>query len=47
VVASHDDLSAARKLYRLAVASNPDRVVILCGGGRILARSDEADSMPE
>jgi hypothetical protein len=47
VIASHDDLSAARKLYRRAVASNPDRVVILCDGGRILARSDQPDSMPQ
>jgi hypothetical protein len=35
VVASHDDLSAARKLYRLAITSNPGGLVILCDSGRI------------
>jgi hypothetical protein len=45
IVASDDDLTTARKLYRAAADANPGRVVILCAGGRILARSDEPDSM--
>jgi hypothetical protein len=47
VIASDDDLTTARKLYRIAAAADPERVVIMCHGGRILARSDEPDSMPE
>jgi hypothetical protein len=47
VIASDDDLSAARRLYRSAAAANAERVVILCDGGRILGRSDRPDSMPE
>jgi hypothetical protein len=47
MIASDDDLATARALYRRAAASHPGRVVILCDGGRILARSDESDTMPE
>jgi hypothetical protein len=46
VIARNDSLKRARELYRRAVAANPDRVVLLCDGGRILARSDQPDSMP-
>jgi hypothetical protein len=46
VIASDDDLATARKLYRLGVAADPERVILLCDGGRILARSDERDVMP-
>jgi hypothetical protein len=42
-----DDLTTARKLYRLAAAADPERVILLCDGGRILARSDQTDTMPE
>jgi hypothetical protein len=45
-IASDDDLTKARALYRQASTSNPDRVVLLCDGGRILARSDRSDDMP-
>jgi hypothetical protein len=41
VIASDDNLSAARRLYRR------ERIVILCDGGRMLARSDQPDTMPE
>ncbi len=44
VIASADNLC---RLYWSAAASNPERVVILCGGGRILAHSDQSDSMEE
>jgi hypothetical protein len=47
VIASDDDLITARKLYRLAAAADPERVILLCDGGRILARSDQPDSMPD
>jgi hypothetical protein len=30
---------------RRAAAANPDRVVLLCEGGRILAHSDRPDNM--
>jgi hypothetical protein len=46
IIASDDDLATARKLYRAATADNPGRVVILCQSGRVLARSDERDTMP-
>jgi hypothetical protein len=44
VIASDDDLTTARKLYRLAAAADPERVILLCDGGRILARSDQPDN---
>jgi hypothetical protein len=47
IIARDDDPSTARKLYRAAAADNPGRGVILRESGRILARSDEPDSMPE
>jgi hypothetical protein len=47
VVASDDDLTTARKLYRLAAAADPERVILLCGGGRILSRSDKPGDIPE
>jgi hypothetical protein len=47
LIASDDDLSTARKLYSAAAADNPGRVVLLCQSGRILARSNEPDTMPE
>jgi hypothetical protein len=46
VIASDDDLATARRLYRAAAADNPDRVVPLCQGARVLARSDRRDDMP-
>jgi hypothetical protein len=46
VIASEDNLSMARALYRYAIANNPDRVVLLCDRARILARSDRPETMP-
>jgi hypothetical protein len=40
VIASDGDLKTARRLYRAAAADNPERVVLLCHGAWILARSD-------
>jgi hypothetical protein len=45
-IAGGDDLTTARALYRRAVASNPDRVILLADRARILARSDRPDTMP-
>jgi hypothetical protein len=45
IIASDDDLATARRLYRAAAESNPGRVVILYDDGRVLARSDEPDTM--
>jgi hypothetical protein len=47
IIASDDDLTTARKLYRAAAHSNPGREVLFCHGGEILARSDRPDDMPE
>ena len=47
IIASDDDLTTARKLYRAAAEANPGRMVILCQGREILARSDRPDDMPE
>jgi hypothetical protein len=38
--------SEGRARYRLAIAHNPDRVILLCDRARILARSDRPDTMP-
>jgi hypothetical protein len=46
VITSEDDLTKAPALYRLAIAHNPDRVILLCDRARILARSDRPDTMP-
>jgi hypothetical protein len=45
-IASDDDLTTARQLYRRAAADHLDRVVLLCDRTRILARSDRPDAMP-
>jgi hypothetical protein len=45
-IAGGDDLTTARALYRRAVASNPDRVILWADRARILARSDRPDTMP-
>ena len=46
VVASHDNLTKARALYRVTIGRYPGRVVLLCDRSRILARSDRLDAMP-
>ena len=45
-IAGGDDLTTARALYRRAVESNPDRVILLADRARILARSDRPETMP-
>jgi hypothetical protein len=47
VIASDDELAMARKLYRAAAQTILGTSMLLCQSGRILARSDEPDTMPE
>lgn len=43
VMACGADLMEALAFYRLAVAFNCNRIILLCEHGRILARSDRPD----
>jgi hypothetical protein len=44
---AHDDrLTIARTLYKLMVAQHPGRLVMLCDGACMLARSDRPETMP-
>ena len=43
VIARMRDLTMARDAYSQAVARWPDKLVMLCQGGRILRRSDRTD----
>ena len=42
----HDDLKAARSIYRVSVDRYPGRLIMLCDGARVLARSDRPETMP-
>ncbi len=44
VLVQHHNLAISRALYRAAVKNNPERLVILCEGSRILARSDQPET---
>jgi hypothetical protein len=44
VVARLSDLTIARAVYDLAIVQHPLKLVMLCQKGRILRRSDRADS---
>jgi len=46
MLAYGENLDEARALYRLLRGEYPGAVVMLCDGGRILARSDRPDTMP-
>jgi hypothetical protein len=45
-LARKDQLELARSLYKLMVEEYRGRLVMLCDGGRVLARSDQSDTMP-
>jgi hypothetical protein len=45
-LARKDQLELARSLCKLMVAEYPGRLVMLCDGGRVPARSDQLDTMP-
>jgi len=47
VLASHDNLTVARAIYRGAVQTHKGRLVMLCDRARVLARSDRPETMPE
>jgi hypothetical protein len=42
----HADLKTARSIYRDRVAQYPGRLVMLCYGAQIIARSDRLDAKP-
>jgi hypothetical protein len=39
----HADLKVARSIYRACVERNPGRLIMLCGGTQVLARSDRPE----
>jgi hypothetical protein len=42
----HADLKTARSIYRKCVEKYPGRLVMLCYGAQIIARSDRPDAKP-
>ena len=42
----HADLKIARSIYRTRVEEYPGRLIMLCVGARVLARSDRPETMP-
>ena len=42
----HADLKIARSIYRTRVEEYPGRLIMLCDGARVLARSDRPEPMP-
>jgi hypothetical protein len=44
ILVRHDNLAVSRALYKGAVLSHPDRLVILCDRARVLARSDRPET---
>jgi hypothetical protein len=45
VIDSHDCLDVARSLYWHAVMNHPNRLVMLCDRVRVLARSDQPETI--
>jgi hypothetical protein len=39
----HADLKTARSIYRTYIGQHPGRLVMLCDGARVLARSDRPE----
>ena len=42
----HADLQIARSIYRTCVEQYPCRLIMLCDGTRVLARSDRPETVP-
>ena len=42
----HADLKIARSIYRTCVEQYPGRLIMLCDGARVLARSDRPETLP-
>jgi hypothetical protein len=41
----HVDLKVARSIYRASVEKYPRRLIMLCDGAQVLARSDRPETM--
>ena len=44
VLGRHADVRGARAIYQISVKQYPDRLIMLCDGARVLARSDRPDA---
>ena len=42
----HADLKTAQSIYRKCVEKYPGRLIMLCDGAQIIARSDRPDAKP-
>jgi hypothetical protein len=42
----HADLKVSRSIYRASVEKFPGRLIMLCDGAQVLARSDRPETMP-
>src|ERR1700746_3796740 len=42
----HSDLKIARSIYRAGVEKFPGRLIMLCAGAQVLARSDRPETVP-
>jgi len=42
----HADLRVTRSIYRASVEKFPERLIMLCDGAQVLARSDRPKTMP-
>ena len=45
VIDRHADIKIARLIYRTSIKRYPGRLIMLCDGARVLARSDRPDAM--
>ena len=43
VIDRHADIKVARSIYQTSVKRYPGRLIMLCDGARVLARSDRHD----
>jgi hypothetical protein len=46
VLGLHADIKAARSIYQTSIDQYPGRLIMLCDGGRVLARSDRPNATP-
>jgi hypothetical protein len=44
VLGRHADIKTARSIYQITIKQYPDRLIMLCDGARVLARSDRPDA---
>jgi hypothetical protein len=44
ILGRHADIKGARSIYQTFVNQYPGRLIMLCDGGRVLARSDRRDA---